>query len=133
MQEPNGLNDEQRELESALKSLAPAATGIDPIAAAFAAGRRSGGRQIRVWRSVAVLTLLIAGMGWVISVGHKAALPTREVTESAIALRNPQIPAEAPGPESLLALQEIVRAKGLDALPSANIPSVQVVNMGNQF
>jgi len=133
MQEPNRLNDEQRELESALRSLAPAAAGIDPIAAAFAAGRRSGGGQIRAWRSVAVLTLLIAGMGWAISIGHKAALAPRELTENTTALRSPEIPAEAPAPESLLALQEIVREKGLDALPSASIPSVQVVNIGNQF
>ena len=31
MQEPNGMSDEQLELESALRSLSPAAAKIDPV------------------------------------------------------------------------------------------------------
>ena len=129
MQEPNGLNNSQRELESALRSLSPAAAKIDPITAAFTAGRRSSRRQLHLWRSAAVLILLVAAASRFMPIGHHAAVRPRDLSESTIALRSPQPPA----PQSEIALQEIVSKKGLDALPSANLPIIQAVNVGNLF
>ena len=49
--EPRGLNPAQREVEGALRSLAPASARVDPVAAAFDAGRRSTRGRVRVWRA----------------------------------------------------------------------------------
>jgi hypothetical protein len=133
MQEPNGLNDEQRELESALRSLSPAAARIDPIAAAFNAGHRSSGHQLRIWRSAAALILLIAVASRLMPSGHNTDIQPHELTESTIALRSPQLLPEPAAPQSLMVLQQIVRERGLDALPPVNLPGVQVISTGNIF
>src|SRR5438477_10615615 len=62
MPEPEGLTPAQRELESALKSLAPAMARVDPVAAAFIAGRRSSQFQVHVWRAAAAIILLIGAV-----------------------------------------------------------------------
>jgi hypothetical protein len=130
MQEPNGMSDEQLELESALRSLSPAAAKIDPVAAAFTAGQRSIRRQLRLWRSAAVLILLVAGASRLIPTGHNSVVPPSVRADRTVAV---QTPPEPPAPQSVLVLQETIREKGLDALPSANVPNVQIINIGNFF
>jgi hypothetical protein len=130
MQEPNGLNDEQRELELALRSLPPATARIDPIAAAFTAGRKSSRRQLRLWRSAATLILLIAVGSRLITTARNSAVAPSDISDTTVAIHTPPAP---PAPQSLQVLQETVREKGLDGLPSADIPSVQIISIGNLF
>jgi hypothetical protein len=131
MQESNGLSRDHQELESALKSLAPASTPIDPVAAAFSAGRRSGSRRARIWQSAAIISLIF-------SVGTQL-LPTRQTTVIHPQSRSPETVAlraeapEPPAPQTLQALQNAVRDKGLDALPATNLPAIQVITPGNIF
>jgi hypothetical protein len=60
MQEPDGLNSEELELERALRSLSPARADLDPIAAAFEAGRKVRQRQVRAWAGAFVVLLVVA-------------------------------------------------------------------------
>jgi hypothetical protein len=53
MQNQNELTPAERELELALKSLRPAASRIDPVAAALAARRRASHRRVRLWQAAA--------------------------------------------------------------------------------
>jgi hypothetical protein len=133
MQEPNGLNHEQRELESALRCLSPAAAKIDPITAAFTAGRRSSRRQLHLWRSATVLILLVGAASRLMPPERNAAVQPRDFSENKIAIRSEQPPPEAPAPQSVRVLQETMREKGPDGLPSANVPSVQIISIGNLF
>jgi hypothetical protein len=129
MQEPNGLNDGQRELESALRSLHPAAARIDPIAAAFTAGRYACRRQLHLWRTAAVLILLVGAASRLVPLQRNVAIQPRDFSENKIALRSEQPLSEPPAPQSLQALQKIVREKGLDAIPSANLPTIQATGI----
>jgi hypothetical protein len=133
MQEPDGLNDGQRELESALKSLHPAAARIDPIVAAFTAGRKSSRHQLHLWRSATVLILLVCAASWLMPLKRNAAVQPRDFSESNIALRSPQPSPEPLAPQSLQALQQTVRDQGLDALPATKLPDVQLINLNNTF
>jgi hypothetical protein len=130
MQEPNGLNDEQRELELALRSLSPAVANIDPIAAAFTAGRKSSRRQLRLWRSAATLMLLIAVASRLIPTGRNSAVVPSAITDTTVAIHTPPAP---PAPQSLQVLQETIRDKGPDGLPSVDVPNVQIISVGNLF
>ena len=53
MSEHEELNPADREVAEALRSLTPAAVRIDPVAAAFAAGRQSARNQLVRWRGLA--------------------------------------------------------------------------------
>jgi hypothetical protein len=130
MQEPNGLNPEQLELESALRSLSPAAARIDPITAAFTAGRRSSRRQLHLWRSAAVLVVLAAVGSRLIPTSRNSVVSPSVRSNETVAI---QSPPEAPAPQSVRVLQETMREKGPDGLPSANVPSVQIISIGNLF
>jgi hypothetical protein len=130
--EADRLNHDELELESALRSLSPAAARIDPISAAFTAGRRLGRRQIRIWQSAALI-LLVGAASWIMTIGHRPGIQVRERFEATTAPRADEELSQAPAAESLLALQEIAKDKGLDALPSANLPAVQAINVGNLF
>jgi hypothetical protein len=127
MQDQNGLTPGERELESAMKSLSPAAARIDPIAAAFAAGQRSGRRPVRLWRAAAVLMLLIGAGSWLAPIRHSVVVEPHEFSEPVVVLRPP------PAAESLQVLQQTVFEKGLDALPTENIPAIRVLHPEDIF
>jgi hypothetical protein len=130
MQEQDGLTPGERELELAMKSLSPAAARIDPIAAALAAGRRSGRRQLRLWRAAAVFMLLIGVGSWLAPARRSAVVPPHDFSEPVVAFRPPAEPLAA---ESVQALQEAMREKGPDGLPAANIPTVRILRAGDVF
>ncbi len=118
MPEQDGLNPAERELEEALKSLAPAAARIDPIGAAFEAGRRSVRSQVRVWRAATAAAILIGIGSWVLSVG-----PGIGTHVPVVAITVPSISQPLP-PQSLFMLQAAYRDKGLAGLPATNLPPV---------
>lgn len=122
--EPNGLNEPERELESVLRSLSPTSAGIDPIAAAFTAGRRSGARRLHAWQSAAaVLLLLVIGIRLMPARHGGAIEPTNSSTAT--------VATEAPAPQSVEALETVIREKGVDALQATNVPAVQLFTASN--
>jgi hypothetical protein len=127
MQEQDGLTPGERELELAMKSLSPIAARIDPIAAAFAAGRRSGHKHIYLWRATAVLMLLVGAGSWLAPARRNVVVQPHEFSEPAVALQPP------PAAESLQVLQRTVLEKGLDGLPAENIPAVRVLRAEDIF
>jgi hypothetical protein len=129
MQEQNGLTPAEQELELAMKSLSPSATRIDPVAAAFDAGRRSSQKYVRLWRAAAVFILLIGAGSWLAPARHITVVRPHEVSEPAIALQ----PSQPPAAESLQALQQTVSEKGLDGLPAANVPTVHILRVEDSF
>jgi hypothetical protein len=112
MSEQDGLSPAERELEAALRSLAPAA--------AFEAGRRSTRRQVRRWQLAAAAMLLVtAGMWWA-PAGHDSFATTTDKLSVPLAesVRGTQPRAE----QSLLMLRQAVWEKGVDGLPAVPLP-----------
>src|SRR5580693_5700368 len=64
MQNGENLDREENEMVSALKSLSASPSRADPIAAAFAAGRRSTQTQLQIWRATSFLVVLICIGAW---------------------------------------------------------------------
>jgi hypothetical protein len=128
---PDGLTLGERELESAMKSLSPSAARIDPVAAAFTAGRRSGQRPMHLWRAAAVLMLLVSAGSWFAPARRNVAVQPQQFSEPAVAIQ--PSPPEPLAAESLQVLQETVREKGLDGLPAENIPAVHVLHADDIF
>jgi hypothetical protein len=130
MSEQDGLTPELAALSEALKSLKPAAARVDPLAAAFAAGRRSALRPLRVWQSIAAV-VLVAGTTTALLSLHRSAMAPPAVAPMIVQASEP-IPAAQPiSAQSWLALQATVSRNGVDAIPVSDIPSGNVMNVTN--
>jgi hypothetical protein len=60
MQENQNLNSDEKELVESLSGLLPGAPNVSEQSIWFEAGRRTGRRQLGVWRSVAAAVLVLA-------------------------------------------------------------------------
>lgn len=117
-----------------LRSLRPAPVPLDPVTLAFEAGRRSGHRQIALWRGAAAacaLPCLALGLTHLapptspnaVTVAPPA--PARPLSTSplgptptpTLSTALPSRPNPPPDPNSLWVLQQKVLSGGLDALP----------------
>lgn len=126
MRERERLNSVQRELEAALASVVPAAAHVDPIAAAFDAGHKSGRRQVRFWRAAAAMVLAI-GLGIrLIPLGRDPVAPTHDQPGTNVAFRASDT-ANLPE-QSLLMLEKAVKEKGVDGLPAAHLWRAEILN-----
>jgi hypothetical protein len=123
MQEPNGLSPAQRELEAALRSLAPAPAHVDPLAAAFAAGQRSTRRQVRFWQGAATVIAVLGASLWLGGPPRDSVIREHDPSRPMIAAPPPPRPLSD---QSVASLQQAVRTHGLDGLPSVSLPSVQI-------
>jgi hypothetical protein len=128
-----GLNPADRELETALAGLSPArADRVDPIAAAFAAGRSGERRQARRWRSAAVVMLVIAAGGWLTAAARIGARRMATQPEGTMVLvrshdlREEQRPQPAPA-QSWLMLRGAVLGGSLERLPASPTPATQTM------
>lgn len=65
MSHQSELNNDERELETALQSLRPAPVQFDPVTAALMAERRAARRRVRVWQAAAAVALVSAGGAWI--------------------------------------------------------------------
>jgi len=117
---------DDRAIISALKSVAPAATAIDPLAAAFAAGSRISRRRIRIWQSAAALSLALASAAWLRpQPSSDRATPLAIRTEPIVVGAVDQPISD----ESVFYLQRVVLQRGLEALPRLANPSSRPVNI----
>jgi hypothetical protein len=124
-QRDGGLSEDDRELEGMLRSLAPRSAQMNPLAAAFDAGRISQQSRVRAWRSVAVLMLLVGAAGWVLQLPHQINSSSRN--GSVVMVR--ATPPVSPLPDhSLLMIQQAVGERGVDALPASELPNVRSVS-----
>lgn len=126
MQEFSKLSPVQRELEESLMTLSPPRPAIDAISAAFAAGQRSGRGQVRRWQSAAGLLLLAAVAPWVIRV-QRVSMETVHPTIPSMAVDSHASPMPPLPSQSVLMLEQSMRANGLEGLPEAPVPAVQMV------
>lgn len=107
-----------RELERALRTIAPAAARIDSISAAFNAGSRSNRRKLRAWQGISAATMLLAIAGWSLPIQQHG---TSNHQQSSFVRVSQPSPA-SPSPQSLWRLQQTVEEHGIDALPLTSIP-----------
>ena len=131
------LTPAERELEAALKSLSPKQTpGVDPIAAAFAAGARSARTQVRLWQSAAAAVLLVAIGSWLIPAGGNDRSRTVVVTpppETVAVVTSAPVALPPPSSHSVLMLQQTVRDRGVDGLPETELPTIRNLRVADFF
>ena len=132
------LTPAERELEAALKSLSPKQTqGVDPIAAAFAAGARSARSQVRLWQSAAAAVLLVAIGSWLIPAGGNDRSRTVVVAppppETVAVATSAPVALPPPSSHSVLMLQQTVRDRGVDGLPETELPTIRNLRVADFF
>jgi hypothetical protein len=121
----DGLSDPDHELEGMLRSLMPAAARIDPLAAAFDAGRNSQRRRVWAWRSAAALMLVVGVAGWLLPLRRHVSSPPPNFSAVIPISTRPVTPLPD---HSLLMIQQAVRDGGVDALPEAQLPAIRLIN-----
>ncbi|HEX3602431.1 MAG TPA: hypothetical protein VHU84_19915 [Lacipirellulaceae bacterium] len=126
MSQENELTPAERELEAALMSLAPMATRLDPMAAAFAAGRISARREVRMWRAAAAALAVLAAGTWVLpSVRNEVA-----VMRVGIPAKIASSPAMPPLPEqSMAVLRKTIWEKGVDGLTPVQLAPAKSIHI----
>ena len=128
----NDLTPAQRQLESALKSVAPTSVRVDPVAAAYAAGRRAAQRRTRFWQLAAALLLFATSVSWLAPTRHAVDVATDHSASSPVEPRHPS-PVRPFSNQSLFVLQATVQSKGIDALPPTDVPAAQLVQPVTNF
>ena len=120
------LNPAEQELEAALKSLAPKAARLDPVAAAYSAGQRSARRETRRWRVATAAMALLVVASWLFPAGQSW-LAERH-------LRGPVVVAVSPemrpvSEQSMVMLQRVVWEKGVDGLSPVQPAPTKVLHI----
>jgi hypothetical protein len=136
MQEQERLNGADQEFEAALSSLAPMEVQIDPVAAAYSAGRRSARRQVRTWQSAAAMMLVVSAAMWVAPVARDGMVlgPSQATTPFAgRSERATQLVAVPFASQSFVALQAAMREHGVDGLPVVELPATQLTRIDNRL
>jgi hypothetical protein len=136
-----GLNPAERELEAALAGLSPTqADRLDPLAAAFTAGRGSAQRQARIWRSMAMAMLVIGAGGWLSAAAARLGPRTATPPERPTVLVNShgpaipqQLPRSAAPAQSWLMLRGAVLDGSLERLPASPTPATQTMRAADML
>jgi hypothetical protein len=119
----NEVTSGTRQVESILRSLTPSGGAVDPVAAAFAAGRRFQRGQLHAWQAAAAVLLGVATLSWIIPARH-AGNVVRQVDPAPpvqlVSIETP-IPPALPA-QSVLLMTRAVSEGGVDALPAGQIP-----------
>ena len=127
MLENDSINPADRELESTLRSLAPTSKGVNPIAAAFAAGERAGHRSVRRWQSATALMLLL-GIASQWRPSHTALFHPSD-SHGTLAVSPARSPAAQPlSDQSVFMLQRAFGEKGVEALPTIRLAPPRSLN-----
>jgi hypothetical protein len=126
MSDQDELNPAERELEAALKALAPKTMRLDPVAAAYSAGQRSARGEVRRWRMATAAVALLGAGTWLLPVGqywtHRI-----DVGVPVAAVMLPEIqPVSA---QSMVMLQKAVWEKGVDGLAPVQLAPTKVLHI----
>jgi hypothetical protein len=133
MESDNQLDPADQVLAAALKSVAPAAVSIDPVAAAFIAGRSNARKQNRLWQGTALLAVALCCAGW-LKPPAQSDRPTTHDTGSNTAVVSATEQSIGPiSPLSALSLQRAVLEHGMAGLPPVEVSSNQPVNVQELF
>ncbi len=127
MREENPLSSELQELEDALsRSMKPAATSIDSVAAAYGAGHNAARREVRNWRAATIAMFAIGAAGWLIPA--RSAAPRPATMTTVVVNDSPR-----PSATSLVVLQRAIMENGLDDLPEAQLPAASSISAGDRL
>ena len=132
MQEQS-LSPGQRELEEALKTLRPKDGKIDPVGAAFGAGKALAHRQVRLWQSMTGVLLLAAVGTWMLPARHADVSPSHNSSGATIALERTRSHPQTWSSQSVLMLQESMWKNGMDDFPATPLPDVNPMHAGAQL
>jgi hypothetical protein len=126
MSDQDELNPAERELEAALRSLTPTATRLDPISAAYSAGRRSARSEVRRWRFATAAVALLGAGTWLLPVGQNLS-GEKQVHVPVIAALSPEM---RPVPDqSMIVLRKIVWEKGVDGLAPVRLAPTKTMHI----
>jgi hypothetical protein len=115
---------EQDPLAAALKSLSPVAAKIDPLAAAFEAGQKTGARRTHAWQMATAVSLALCAGAWVWPAGEP---PEKQAV--AVVAHVEERPLGPISQQSILYLQEAVLRRGMDGMPRPDVASAGEVNV----
>src|SRR5262245_61787134 len=126
MSDQDELNPADRELEAALKSLTPRATRLDPVAAAYSAGQRSARSEVRRWRSVAAVAILVGAGTWL--------SPVTQNWLDGGQRQYPELLATTPdirpvSEQSMAMLRKTVWEKGVDGLTPVQLSPAKAIHI----
>jgi hypothetical protein len=128
MQENDAVN---REFEDALRNLSPKMAKVDPIAAAFAAGRRSANHRLHLWQS-AVAALLLVNVGlWLVPIRRDATPTIAQVQR--ISVPQPTLPPAPLSEQSIAVMERRVLEHGIDALPVTHVPTQHLLRIDDSL
>jgi len=119
----NEVDESELKLAEALKSLEPAASRMDPIAAAFTAGRRCGRRRERAWGAAAIVCAVLAICPRLMP-GGKSPLPAHPASSWTVSAVAEPLPSSD---VSALQLDRDVLDHGLAGLPAAHFAAMPVM------
>ncbi len=131
MSEHGELNPADNEVVQKLRSLAPAAVRIDPVAAAYAAGRNSAKNQVLHWRAIAAVLLVAGTASWFVPAGESTVREVRSQSDFASAAPGTNL-ADAPA-QSLVALQRAMYRNGIQSMPATNIPRAGSIRVSDRL
>ena len=129
------LNPRDADFERSLRSLQPASGKIDPVAAAFTAGRHSRRVELRAWRTAATV-VVVAGVGlWQFGRDDPqlAERPTPEAAPVIQVVTTPPHPAEPPAVQSVLMMRRAVMDSGLAGVAAPDLPRHSTQNEFDVF
>jgi hypothetical protein len=110
-----------RELERAMRSVPPMVALLNPAAAAFAAGRASASRRLRLWQATTALALIAGIVPRIIPAA--APRPSHDSPHVTFAIDDSRPLAD----QSVPVLNRAVLDRGLDGLPAQRLPSIDLV------
>jgi hypothetical protein len=126
MSDQDELNPAELEFEAALKSLSPAATRLDPVSAAYEAGRRSVRSQVRVWQAAAAVLTLVGAGSWLLPSGQQLVAVEKVRVPTVVAVSRESAPISE---QSMMMLQKAIWEKGVDGMSPVQLAPTKVIHV----
>ena len=131
MSQHDELNPAENEVVETLRSLSPAPVQIDPVSAAYTAGRRAAQKQVFRWRAMAAVLLIACTASWLIPTGKTM---MREVhPQSNFASVVPGANSAYAHAQSLVGLQYAMYRNGIQSMPATNIPPAGSIRISDRL
>ena len=133
MAEEDGLSGAERELESALKSVPPIEVAVDPIQAAYVAGRRSQQRAVRIWQGGTLAATAAACVFAWLPIGQFRSKSNAVVPGHSVAVQNRGATAAAAVDQETAMTEQAVLDHGLDGLSPLRLPDFSSADSSGAF